>query len=590
MAISPAVQAALRGVQSGQVESTVGPLERWLTQHPSDLEAHRAMGFCMRMLRQRERSLYHFQAVQRGRPADPEATVNVANALMGLGRHGEARKILDASILSQPAFGPSYIGLSMLDLAADDAEAAVAQARRAVELAPGSFEAAAQLLTAMQQASRVEEAVDMARVFSRRWPGHPYFPSVVLWGLHYSDRCRPEEIFERITAYGRALAAVNPVDARPHANARDPERPLRVGYVSQDFRNRSAAHFIEPILAHHDRAKFVAFGYYHGDEVDEMTTRLREYAAGGWREIKTMSDRQVADLIRADGIDIMVDLTGHTGLNRLTPLCRRPAPVQMTYMGYPNTTGVPTIDYRIVDALTDPAGSERLASEKLVRMEGCFLCYAPPPHAPAVVAGPAAGRADGAVTFGCFNTLWKLSPATIGTWVRILEGVPNSRLLLKASALKDRGLAARYLAMFVERGIAAERVEMRGETKGKAEHMGTYGEVDIALDPFPYNGTTTTLEAIWMGVPVVTIEGDSHLSRVGLSLLTNLGFGEWVAKSVDEYVAVALRLAADGPRRAALRASLRATLGGSALCDGPAFTRRMEGMYREAWRGWCAGP
>lgn len=582
---APAVQAAYAALQSGQLDPVMPGLERWLRQHADDLDAHLVMALCLRTQKQHERALYHLQRVQQGRPSDAQVPVLIANAHRSLKRLGPAAAALDQAERLAPGLPAVALGRSMLALAMDDAEAAVQHARRAWQADPSSLEAARVLLSALQQACRIEELVDLALACEQRWPGVMHFKAVLMWATHYSPRFSREETFERLRGYASYVHRVYPPDATPHANSRDPDRPLRVGYVSQDFRNRSAGHFIEPLIAQHDRERYPVFCYAANEEVDELTRRLQAHVGAGWRPIHKLSDRAVADLIRADRIDVLVDLTGHTGQNRLAPQSHKPAPVQMTYMGFPNTTGLPAIDYRVIDALTDPPGAEAFASEKLIRLPGCFLCYAPPPHAP-----PVSPRAAGPIRFGCFNTLAKLTAPSLDLFARVVRETPDSRLLLKAQALKDRGVADRFRTLLAERGVSPDRVDLRGETAGKDQHLATYAEVDIALDPFPYHGTTTTLEALWMGVPVVTLEGDRHLSRVGVSLLTNLGLSELVAKTTDDYAAIAAGLAADQPRRSAWRTgpdALRDRLGKSSICDAPAFTRRMESAYREAWSTWC---
>jgi predicted O-linked N-acetylglucosamine transferase (SPINDLY family) len=394
----------------------------------------------------------------------------------------------------------------------------------------------------------------------------------------------PREVFSYHTRVSNVLASVINDRPAPHSNSPDPERPLRVGYCSQDFRNRSAGHFAEPIITHHDKALYQVFLYHNTISEDELTTRLKSHAQV-YRNVWGVDDKKMAEQIRKDGIDILVDLSGHTGCGRIVPFVVKPAPIQYTYMGYPNTTGLPQIDFRIVDWYTDPQGSEHLASETLVRMDGCFLCYTAPHHAGPVK--PAPETANGSVTFGSFNTLTKVSKHVLEVWAKVLHAVPNSRLVLKALALSSPNTKDRIWSTLASFGIAKERVDLFAETKGKSEHLDTYAKVDIALDPWPYNGTTTTVEAMYMGVPVVSIAGNSHVSRVGVSLLTNLGTPELIAKDEADYVRIAADLAADRPKRLHLRDTLRSTVESSVLCDHAGFTRRLEAHYRSAWRVWC---
>jgi predicted O-linked N-acetylglucosamine transferase (SPINDLY family) len=291
-----------------------------------------------------------------------------------------------------------------------------------------------------------------------------------------------------------------------------------------------------------------------------------------------MSDEALAERIQADQIDILVDCAGHTAHNRLRVFARKPAPVQATWLGYPNTTGLSAVDYRLADAVTDPpGGADALASERLLRLPGGFLCYAGASDAPEPAPPPC--LASGTVTFGSFN-----NPAAL------LARLPGARLLLKGKPFTDKVTRDLYRARLTERGIAADRVELTGWTAGSAHHLALYERVDIALDPFPYNGTTTTCEALWMGVPVVTLRGERHSGRVGASLLGRIGAEEWVADSVNDYVTRAAALAADPQHLRLLRRSLRTRVAASSLCDRAAFTRSIETAYRQMWQAWCAAP
>jgi predicted O-linked N-acetylglucosamine transferase (SPINDLY family) len=293
-------------------------------------------------------------------------------------------------------------------------------------------------------------------------------------------------------------------------------------------------------------------------------------------------------MVRQDNIDILVDLSGHTGTNRLPVFARKPAPVQVTYLGYPNTTGLSTIDYRLTDAWADPPGkTERWHTETLIRLPHGFLCYRPPNATPAVAPPPV--QANGHITFGSFNSLVKTTPAVVACWAHILQQVPDARLVIKNKSFRDPSVCARYQGLFAEHGIAPERLELVGWIDNLNNHLELYHRLDIALDPFPYNGTTTTCEALWMGVPVITLAGHTHAGRVGVSLLSRLDLTDLIAGDPDDYTQRAVRLAQDRATLARLRPRLRPRLQASSLCDGPAFARDVEAAYREMWRGWCGG-
>jgi predicted O-linked N-acetylglucosamine transferase (SPINDLY family) len=362
---------------------------------------------------------------------------------------------------------------------------------------------------------------------------------------------------------------------------------LKVGYVSPDFRTHSVSHFVEPLLRGHDRHEVEVFCYAEVARPDAVTASLKGFA-DHWQETVGLSDNALAERIRADGIDILVDLAGHTANNRLPLFALRPAPVQVTWLGYPNTTGLETIQYRLVDAVTDPSGeADAWASEALVRLKDGFLSYSAGRNTPATTAPPCLEA--GVVTFGSFNNPAKMSPSTLDAWATLLSRLPHAKLLLKGKPFADSAARAMVLANLTKRGVAAERVELAPWSPGIDAHLATYNRVDIALDPFPYNGTTTTCEALWMGVPVVTLCGDRHAGRVGASLLTQVGLTELIASSVEEYVEIAGGLAADPGRLNEMRRTLRPRMAASPLCDGRSFARRVEAAYRAMWQDWCTG-
>jgi protein O-GlcNAc transferase len=395
-------------------------------------------------------------------------------------------------------------------------------------------------------------------------------------------------VFEIHRTWG-AEAMTRRRSAKPFGfvNKRDPDKKLKLGYVSGDFTLNSVGYFLEPLLEHHDRAAFEIFCYSLVEQrnEDEVTARFKK-RAHHWRDIRNRSDEAFCDQVREDGIDILVDLAGHTARNRLTVFALKPAPVTMTWLGYPATTGLPNMDWRITDAIADPPGAEQFHTEKLMRLEGPFLCYRPPRDAPEPTLPPA--LAKGHVTFGSFNMHHKITPEVAAVWSRILEGVPSSRLLLKSFYLNDETIRRRMRGLFTAHNISSGRIDINKWMGERVDHLAAYGEVDVALDPFPYNGTTTTCEALWMGVPVVTLIGDRHSGRVGLDLLMRVGLVELAAPDAEGYVRVAVKLARDLPALAKLRQNLRKTVKDSPLCDAKRFTHEFETALREMWRQWCA--
>jgi predicted O-linked N-acetylglucosamine transferase (SPINDLY family) len=541
-------------------------------------------------------------------------------AAMQAGRPADAALAMEQLSLLMPRDPGVWCNLGMIRTAAGDLEGAADALRRAIDLNPGYADALAclgMLLATRQQAGEAEqvlsravalapdrsdvlyaytrlltesgraaEAVDRLHAAIKRNPRDLLLASKLCMMMNYVAGVPAQELAEAHRRFGEIAPPPRPLAKGLNT---DPNRRLRIGYVSPDLREHSVAYFLEPLLEHRDRAAFEITLYSAGSATDHVTDRVR-MLADRWRDIAQRPDEDGFAQIRADQIDILIDLAGHTSGNRLALIALRPAPVQATYIGYPNTTGLRQIDARIVDAMTDPASdaqgrdpSQSLATETLLRLPGCFLCYRPSPDAPEPARTPDPTHPD-AITFGSFNSLAKLSPPTITLWSRLLRQVPNSRLTLKGKGLADPAVSAIFLDRFRAQGIDRARLSLASHTPSTLEHLSAYAAVDIALDPFPYNGTTTTCEALWMGVPVISLAGDTHASRVGLSLLAAAGISEWAARTEDEYLRIATSLAADSARRADLRRSLRARIAASPLCDAPAFTRRYESALRELWR------
>ncbi|MEZ5931394.1 MAG: tetratricopeptide repeat protein [Alphaproteobacteria bacterium] len=386
-------------------------------------------------------------------------------------------------------------------------------------------------------------------------------------------------------AVGRHFAQSLPLlDQDGLALPHDPDRRLRIGFVSPDFRAHSVAYFTQAYFNAFDRDRFDVVAYAHVAKEDMVSQALREQVTG-WRNVFNLSDQALAAQIRSDGIDILIDLAGYTRDTRLLAFTARPAPIQMTYIGYPNTTGLPAIDYRITDGITDPDGVDEDYSETLIRLGGCFLCYAIPNHAPPIEPAPHQHR--GHVTFGSFNNFSKINPAVIATWADVLHAVPGSRLLCKSTSSADPTAQATIREGMQTHGINPERVSFCAFRQTPESHLGVYNDIDIALDTFPYNGTTTTCEALWMGVPVVALLGDRHASRVGASLLSAIGFPAGIASTRDEYVLTARLLAENPGLLKTMRHSLRNSLMKSPLCNSQGHASAMEQAFRAVWQIWC---
>jgi predicted O-linked N-acetylglucosamine transferase (SPINDLY family) len=361
---------------------------------------------------------------------------------------------------------------------------------------------------------------------------------------------------------------------------------LKIGYVSPDFRDHVVGLNLLPLFREHDRDRFEIIAYSNVLRPDATTERFQRYAAV-WHNIRQLSDEALAEQIRADRIDILFDLAGHTARNRLLVFARKPAPVQITWAGYVGTTGLAAMDYLLADRHEVPPGAERYYRERVLRMPDGYVCYDPPAYAPPVGPLPALGR--GRATFGCFNNPAKITPQVIEAWAGILRRLPGARLVLKFKGWSDPCVARRFTAMFAAEGIEPQRLEMLGHSP-HVELLAEYGRIDLALDSFPYSGGLTTCEALWMGVPVITCPGETFASRHSLSHLSTVGLTETIASDWDEYVELAVALAGDLPRLAALRAGLRERMAASPLMDAPRFARNIEAAYRAMWRRWCQSP
>lgn len=513
----------------------------------------------------------------------PRALLALGSALTGLSRFEEAERALLESLDVDTELSDARFALAQVYRKQMRLDEATVQYRAVEANTPAWQLAQNNLGVCLMNQGRFFSAMS---AFSRALdadPGYAESHSNMLFCSNYMLDVTPSRQF----ALHRRWARRHTIDKR-HVELeidRDASRVLHVGYVSPDLCNHSVAHFIEPLIAGHDRGGFKITCYSDVAHEDAYTDRIRELA-DQWRDLHGLDHDAAGAVVRGDRVDILVDLAGHTSSNRMPMFARRVAPIQVSYLGYPNTTGLDEMDYRVTDAIADPPGeSDNLHSETLVRLSGGFLCYQPPRDGPPVSEPPALSRDH--VTFGSFNNPNKINEGVVSVWSRILNGVPGSRLLLKARQLADAGARRRLQRLFAAHGVDGERLEMTGPIAGHVEHLSFYANVDVALDPFPYNGTTTTCEALWMGVPVVTLSGRVHRARVGASLLQHVGIEEMVTPSADAYVDTALMLARNPQRLAELRHSLRELVAHSTLTDAGRAVAALESAYRDMWRRCC---
>jgi len=569
------------GIQ-GKKSPSIEYLEKAAALRPDHVLTQYNMGVAYRDIGDLAKASEIFEKCVRLKPDFNSAYNSLAHVLIHSKRMDEAIRVFEKLIQLEPDVAENRSNLATVLQGMGRLEEAVACYRKALEMKPELVTAWDSLGSALTSSGQYEAALEAFRQSLQHAPENTRGHSNLLLSLNYMEGLSREQVYEEHLNWSRQHA--DPVKCLTLKCDFDPHRQLKVGYISPDFREHSVAYFIEPLLESHDSSQFDIFCYSSVPHGDETTQRLRSLAAH-WRDISNHSPLAVAEQIKRDEIDILVDMSGHTSANHLDVMMRRPAPVQVTWLGYPNTTGMSRIDYRIADVVTDPPGSENYCAEKLLRLPGCFLCYRPPQDAPDIGALPCA--TNGYVTFGSFNNLAKFSQGTIELWVQILKRVANSRLLIKNPSLSDAATRQRYLQYFVDLGIEPDRLELMGHTPTRHQHLELYNRIDIGLDTFPYNGTTTTCEALWMGVPVICLQGDRHAARVGASLLTHAGLEQLIANDLPSYVDIAVDMADNPGRIAELRQQLRDMMLASRLCNKTEFTANMEALYRDIWQQQC---
>lgn len=572
---------ALVGV--GQLDEAVKCYEQAIRLKPGYAEAYHNLGSARVRRGQFEEAAGLYQKAIELAPGFGEAYNNLAGIFMTRGQFAEAVELYQRAIEVKPDYAEAFNNLGSAYLGLDRLDDAIGAYRKAIQLQPDFAQAYDNLSAALKDAGEIEEAVAAQRRAVELSPGEASIHSNLLYTLYFESRLGPEKLLEEHLRWARRYA--NPLKAqiRPHGNDRDPDRRLRLGYVSPDFREHPVGRLILPLLAGHDARQIEVYCYSGVRKTDGFTARMQS-CAQVWREIGGMSDEMAAETIRGDRIDILVDLTAHMAGNRMLVFARKPAPVQVTYLAYPGTTGLEAIDYRITDRFLDPVGAnENQYVEKSFRLERSYWCYEPPTAN--LEPSPLPALEMGHITFGCLNNFSKVSADAVETWSEILRGVPGSHLVLHALPGSQRD---RMRADFGKRGIAGERLEFIGKLP-LADYLRAYHRIDIGLDPFPYAGGTTTCDALWMGVPVVTLAGRSATARGGVSVLGNVGLPELIASSRSQYVEIAKALAGDLTKLGSTRLTMRTKMRNSALMDAAGFARDFEKAYRQIWRSWCLG-
>ena len=567
--------------EAGNLEDATLCYFRALEINPGYGDAHYTLANLLKRAGNLEEALKHYQLViDSDFEYAPEALNNMGTALRRIGRAEEAVGCFRRAIELRVPYFEAHINLADALEESGRLQEAARIYQAVLNFRPESAMAYSGTAGVLQDQGRPERATAAYRKACELAPANAVLHSNLLLNLHYDPTPNPAELLAEHRRWNERHAVALASSDRRGANRRDPGRPLRIGLVSPDFRLHPVGFFLAPVLACRLRPGFQFYCYSDVAAPDSMTERL-SWGADAWRSTWTVDDAALADRIREDGIDILVDLAGHTRGNRLLTFARRPAPVQMTWAGYPDTTGMTAMDYLISDRWQTPSALESHFAEKVVRMPDGYICYMPPEYAPPVAELPA--RSAGHVTFGCFNRLAKVNSEVVRVWARILQESPGSRLVLRTPALGDEAVVRRYRKMFTREGIAASRVDLLGGC-GHEELLAAYGAIDIALDPFPYSGGLTTCEALWMGVPVVTLTGERLASRHSASHLSNVGLTGLVASTIEEYATLARAWGEDTDRLAGMRAGLRERMASSRLVDGEHFTGNLLALFRELWQ------
>lgn len=575
-------------IERSNAQDAVDRFARVARERPGDAVAQTDLAIALSQAGRVDEAVDCFRQAAALAPNSAAVQCNLGTALTEQGRLDEALAVQARAAQLNPGLPQLHISRGHTLRMAGQFDAAAQSFQRAIESDPGNADARFGLANLLKESGRASDAVTTLREAIALRPDDHKVHSCLLLTMNYDPACPAESILEEARRWAERHAARASAALERHTNAADPDRRLKVGYVSADFKAHPSDAFLRPLLATHDADRYQVYCYSEVLRGDETTAEFQRQAFA-WRNTVRLSDRQFAEQVRADEIDVLVDLKLHTAGNRLLVFARRPAPVQLTWLGYPGTTGLDCFDARLTDPYLDPPGAgggpgphDAFYSEPSWRLPHTFWCYQPPAEADLPV-GPAPLASNGYVTFASLNNFAKTNDDVLRLWAEVLAQVPGSRLLLLAPAGSAR---QRVLAIFTERGVDAQRVEFVGRLP-RAEYFANFRRADIALDPFPYNGHTTSLDSLWMGVPVVTLVGPTAAGRAGLGQLSNLGLTELITYDPAQYVAIARALAYNAARLGELRATLRQRMAESPLMDARGFTRAIEDAYRHLWTDWC---
>ncbi|MBF0357160.1 MAG: tetratricopeptide repeat protein [Magnetococcales bacterium] len=571
--------------KQGRLEEAVASLKKAVAIKGDFAEAYANLGNTLKEQGRLDEAVASFEKAIAITPDSEVEYYNLGSVLIDLGKQNEAIASFEKAIAIKADFAEAYSNLGVAFQELGQLDKAVVNLQKAITIKADFAEAYANLGVALQFQGKLDEAVASYQKAIAIRPGFAQAHSNLLMAMQYG-KFDQEQIYKESIRWNQQHAVPLEELISPHTNSANPNRLLKIGIVSGDLRCHSIAFFFEPFITYHDRKSFAFYCYSNNFSEDEVTTRLQS-CSEGWRNITEWSDEKVVKAVRHDEIDILIDLSGHSANNRLLVFAQKPAPIQINWLGHANTTGLSAMDYRLTDPIADPPGvDEELYSERLMRLPQGLYCYRPPDTAPAVA--PFSSNSGRGTIFGSFNNTSKLTVQTIKAWSTILKQISGSTLLLKYQALSCETTKGQFLELFERFGVAHEQIKMLPKIPTLEEHLSLYSQIDICLDPFPYNGATTTCEAMWMGVPLIVLRGDYHAARVGASLLTQVGMESLIAESESEYCKIAVDLAADKKRLTELHKSLRNRMINSPLCDQKGFAKSLETLLRSSWVEWCS--
>ncbi|HEX5242872.1 MAG TPA: tetratricopeptide repeat protein [Tepidisphaeraceae bacterium] len=580
MTIQQAIELANRSAQAGQFGQAESFYRQILAVASGHQESSRMLAWVVAQQGRFDEAAVLYRQLLATYPSDAIALLQWGNLLFLIGRSEEAIGAFSRAASAKGDFADPLYNMGIVLRSLDRLDESVSAFERAVAIAPNYAEAHSNLGSAYKDCGELDRAIASYRRALSIKPD-PRTASNLLFALLFHPDFNSTQILEENRRWNDQYAAPLKSLATPHANDRSPDRRLRIGYVSGELRDHPVGRSMMPLLEQRDREAFEVFCYADVRRADEVTRRLQS-SANIWRDITRLPDAALVQQIRADRIDILVDLAMHLGGNRLLAFAQKPAPVQVAWQAYPGTTGLWAMDYRLTDPWLDPPGSfDADYSERSIRLRDSFWIYEPISGELSVNALQALASKD--VTFGCLNNFCKINDGVLALWGRVMTEVASSRLILLAPHGSAR---QRVLNTLGQHGINPNRIEFVG-LQPRPQYLQTYHRIDIGLDTFPYNGHMTSLDSLWMGVPVVTLIGQTVVGRAGWSQLNNLGLADLAAQTPEQFVEIAVNLANDLDRLAELRRSLRSRMEASALMDRKRYAQSAEIAYRQMWREWC---